>query len=96
MREDRFRRRKPSRRVIILTLISYVGNAAVIFGYFYPMNPSGAPIYFGWLTLGYVLGWLGLPRVADATDWARLIRKKVQKTHEQEDVGKQPNERSDD
>jgi hypothetical protein len=81
---------------MILTLISYVGNAAVIFGYFYPMNPSGAPIYLGWLTLGYVLGWLGLPRVADATDWARLIRKKVQRTHEQEDVGKQPNEHSDD
>jgi len=81
---------------MILTLISYVGNAAVIFGYFYPLNPSSAPIYFGWLTLGYVLWWLGLPRVADAADWARLLRKKAQRTRGHEDLDKQPNEHLDD
>lgn len=77
--------------MLILSLISYVGNTAIIFGYFYPLNPSGAPIYFGWLTLGHVLFWLGLPRVADIVDWARLIRKKMHKTYEQENSNRQPN-----
>jgi hypothetical protein len=82
--------------MLVLTLISYVGNVAVIFGYFYPLNPTGAAIYSGWLTLGYVLGWLGMPKVADATDWARLLRKKRGKTREREDLDKQPNGQLDD
>jgi len=83
MREKRYGRRKPDRKTTILLLICYVGNMLVILGFFYPRNPSGAYIYVAWFTLGYLLVWLGLPRVADAADWARLFRKKLQKRDEE-------------
>jgi len=60
-------------------MISYFGNVLVIFAYFFPLNPLGSSIYFGWLTLGYMLGLRRLPKVADTTEWIRIIRKQVQK-----------------
>jgi hypothetical protein len=60
---------------LIASVISYAGNTLVIFGYFFPLEPTGASIYFAWLTLGHLLYWLRLPRVADALPWIRLLRR---------------------
>lgn len=63
-----------NKTVFILTIISFAGNTAVIFGYFFPLEPLGASIYFIWLTLGHILAWLGFPGVADISSWVRKLQ----------------------
>jgi predicted RNA-binding Zn-ribbon protein involved in translation (DUF1610 family) len=70
-------KRKEWRRdkIFLISVISYVGNALVIFGCFFRLESTGAVIYFAWLTFGHFLYWLRLPRVADTLSWVRLLRR---------------------
>jgi uncharacterized RDD family membrane protein YckC len=69
--------RQRDKKTVKLAVISYVGNAAVIFGYFYWLNPMGSLIYFAWFTLGWALFFARLPRVADLVEWVRLLKKRI-------------------
>jgi len=82
MKEESEKKRKRDKTILIATVISFVGNTIVIFGYFFPLEPMGTSIYFIWLTLGHVLFWLRLPKVADTMSWVRILRKWVHKLHE--------------
>jgi len=75
MKEEGEKKRKRDKTILLATVISFIGNTIVIFGYFFPLEPVGALIYFVWLTLGHILFWSRLPKVADTMSWVRLLRK---------------------
>jgi len=71
--------RKRNKTLLIASVISFVGNTIVVFGYFFPLDPLGASIFYAYLALGHILFWLRLPKVADMMSWVRLLRKWVQR-----------------
>ena len=81
MEQEKGKKQSRNKTILIATIISYIGNTIVIFGYFFPLEPVGALIYFAWFTLGWVLFWLRLPKVADIMLWVRLLRKWMQRLH---------------